>query len=261
MRISSEKVLKAMKQASIEAGNLLNSYFGKEMDVQKKGKIDLVSSADIDAEQCIKRILKTSFPEISFITEEGGGTFTEDLIWLVDPLDGTTNFLHQIPFYATSIALYRHPEILFAAIYLPEFDELYLAEKGSGSYLNGVPIQVSDCKKLSESILATGFPYDVWTNYDDVLKSFKSFLLNARAIRRFGAAAIDLAYVANGIFDGYFELRLKPWDTAAGSLLVQEAGGKITNFKGKEYNPFMDSIIASNSRIHEEMILCLKSNR
>lgn len=258
MKVKNSNFQEILYEASYEAGKILKRLFKKKIKVEKKGAINLVTEADFASEEKIKEILSRYYPQIPFLAEESGGEMVEGLLWLIDPLDGTTNFAHKIPFYAISIALYRHPQVLAASIYVPEFNEFYYAEAGKGAFLNGQKIYVSETPRLSESIISTGFPYDVWTNSHDVISYFKAFLLKARAIRRFGAASIDLAYVARGIFESHFELRLKPWDTAAGFLLIEEAGGKVTNFSGKKYHPFMSEILASNGKIHQEMLDTIK---
>lgn len=263
MAIDFEKILKIMKDAALESGSYLSEAFKKGVQVQFKGTINLVTEADINSEKIIKEYLEEK-TGLSVVGEESGGALPDNsLYFLVDPLDGTTNFSRRIPFYAVSIALMDGKNPVAGLVYLPEFGEVYYAVYGNGAYLesfgkNLEKLEVSHVEKLSDAVLATGFPYDVWENYEDVLSSLKAMLTNARALRRFGAAAVDLCYVARGIFDGFFELRLKPWDTAAGSLIVREAGGKVTDRKGIEYSPFMQEICATNGKIHSEFLEVLK---
>jgi myo-inositol-1(or 4)-monophosphatase len=257
------EIVELMKNAARSAGEYLRYAFRTDLKVEFKGEINLITEADVRSEEIIRSILeKADLPIIG--EEEGGSADGSKLYFLVDPLDGTTNFSKKIRFYAVSIALMKGIEPLAGVIYLPEFEEVYYAVKNSGAFLEtpggtAQRLKTSDISKLSESVLATGFPYDVWERYEDVLKSLKAMLTSARALRRFGAAAIDLCYVARGIFDGYFEFRLKPWDTAAGSIIVSEAGGRVSDIQGNEYNPSMEEICATNSHIHNELLNVLRS--
>lgn len=257
------EIVDLMEKAAISAGEYLRNAFRTDVRIEFKGEINLVTEADINSEEMIRTILeKAGLPVIG--EEEGGSTENSEMYFLVDPLDGTTNFSKKIPFYAVSIALMKEKYPIAGVIYLPEFDELYIAVRQSGAYLkkkgaSSQKIKTSSITKLNEALLATGFPYDVWRNHDDVLKSLKAMITRARALRRFGAAAVDLCYVARGLFDGYFEFRLKPWDTAAGSIIVQEAGGRVTDLKGNDFSPYMEEICATNSLIHNELLEALNS--
>lgn len=253
-----DEAVMAMMEACKNAGSYLREMFEKGVEVRKKGAIDLVTEADLVSERIIMDILqgKTPYHIVSEESQPEGGDFSE--YFLVDPLDGTTNFSRRIPFYAVSIALMNGKVPVKSVVYLPEAEEFYVAVKGKGAYLiekegKTKRIRVSDTSLLSDSVLATGFPYDVWENPEPVIASLRAMLTGARALRRFGSAAIDLCYVAKGIFDGYFEYSLKPWDTAAGFLIVKEAGGKVTDLKGNDYNPFMSEILATNGKIHEQL--------
>lgn len=246
-------------QIAEEAGVYLKKMFRKGVEVRKKGVIDLVTEADIHSEMILKQRLKQSFPYPAIGEETATDIAPEGSYFLVDPLDGTTNFTRKIPFYAVSIALMDGLFPVMAVVHLPEFKETYFAVKGSGSFVKKkgnqkARIDVSSTELLSDAVLATGFPYDVWNNYKPVLASLKAMLTGARALRRFGSAAIDLCLVASGIFDGYFEFSLKPWDTAAGALIVEEAGGRVSNLKGERFNPFMKEIAATNGKIHAELL-------
>lgn len=253
-----DDIVEAMIDACRRSGAYLKEMFRKGVEVKKKGVIDLVTEADLKSEEIIIEVLgrNSHYKIVSEERRPDYGDFSN--YFLVDPLDGTTNFSKKIVFYAVSIALMHKEVPVKSVIYLPEMNEFYLAVEGSGAYLiDGEGriqrLQVSETQLLSDSVLATGFPYDVWENPKPVLASLKAMLTSARAIRRFGSAAIDLCYVARGIFDGYFEYSLKPWDTAAGSLLVREAGGAVTDLQGNEHNPFMGEVLATNGKIHEQL--------
>lgn len=255
-----EKELYVARQASREAGKILLSRFGQINHVMKKGKIDLVTEADLQSEKTILDIVGRHFPRDSIIAEEAGeyGHLPER-VWLIDPLDGTTNFTHNFPFFAVSIALEVEKELVLGVVFNPSMDEYFEAVRGLGTTFNNHPIGVSQTAKLGDALLATGFPYDVHEKPDGVLGRFKRMIVGAQGIRRPGSAAIDLCYVADGRFDGFWEEGLKPWDTAAGILIVQEAGGRVSTFEGELCSPYSKSIVASNSFIHEEMTRLLSS--
>lgn len=258
MKFADDNHLPIMIKAAEEAGRFLREKFYQAVEVRKKGSIDLVTAADLESERIILNRLNSSFSYPVFSEETFSEVKPEGLYFLVDPLDGTTNYSRKIPFYAVSIALMDGTQPEKGVIYLPEFDEFYVAKKENGAFLidkNLIEnkLSVSKVSKLSDAVLATGFPYDVWVNYEPVLKSLKAMLINARAVRRFGSAAVDLCYLAKGIFDGFFEFSLKPWDTAAGSLIVVEAGGKVSSLREDSYTPFSSEILATNGLIHEEL--------
>jgi len=262
----------------------------------KSTTLDLVTKADYLSEKLIINRIKRKYHHHRILSEEEysskiqtnpiricGGQFSESLLWVIDPLDGTTNYSHQFPFYCVSIALVKNdplpldpegsrdenPEgrgkkqcsspvrykILLGVVYNPNLDELFYASIGKGAYLNNKRLKVSNTNTLSKSMLATGFPYIIREKLGDNFRNFQRFCLNAQAIRRAGAAALDLAYVACGRFDGFWERELKPWDTAAGVIILTEAGGKATDFKNNKYNPFSHhEILATNKYIHQQMI-------
>ncbi len=264
MNRNHSELTELMIQAARNAGNYLKTAFRKGVKVELKGKIDTVTEADMKSEKIIIEALSKSGIPVAG-EETFSGVPDSTYYFLVDPLDGTTNFSRRIPFYAVSIALMHKNEAVSGVIYLPEFDEIYVAESNKGACRINIDdgseeeIFVSKTDKLSDSIIATGFPYDIWENFEDVISSMKGVLTKARAVRRFGSACIDLCYVASGIFDGYFEYRLKPWDTAAGFLIVKEAGGKVTDFSNREFNPFKNEICASNSLIHTALVEAINS--
>ncbi|WP_022853455.1 inositol monophosphatase family protein [Thermodesulfatator atlanticus] len=246
------ELLALAKAAALAAGRLQREYFDKNIEVKRKGEIDLVTEVDIKSEALIVSLLKTS--GIPILAEEQAKTEPKGRYWLVDPLDGTTNYAHHFPWFAPSIALMEDKEPVLGVIYHVMLDELFWAEKEKGAFLNGRQINVSQVAKLNDAVLATGFPYGVHDQPEKVVGAFHDFLIKAQGVRRAGAAALDLAYVACGRFDGFWEPLLKPWDTAAGILLVKEAGGRVTNYRGEAYDPFQNNILASNGLIHEEMI-------
>jgi myo-inositol-1(or 4)-monophosphatase len=249
-------------KAAREAGGLLAERFHQQLTIEKKGEVNLVTDADREAEGLIKRIISSHFPDHAFKAEEGTETSRKSrYLWMVDPLDGTTNYAHGFPVYCVSIALLRDMQAIVGCILNPNLDECFTTEKGLGAYLNGNRIAVSREGHLADSLLATGFPYDIRESSDNNLREFCSFATAALAIRRAGSAALDLAYVACGRFDGFWEFKLSPWDIAAGSLMVEEAGGKVTSWSGGRYDLFTGEILASNGTIHEQMFNILKTMR
>lgn len=242
-------------KAAKKAGKLLKENLNKEKKIEFKGEVDLVTDLDRASERLIIDILKSGFPESGILTEEREEIHAlNDYRWIVDPLDGTTNYAHSYPVFCVSIALEKKGEIILGVVYDPNFEELFVAEKGRGVTLNGEVIAVSKVSDLSRSLLSTGFPYDIRTSPDNNLDFFASFALKAQAIRRAGSAALDLCYVACGRFDGFWELKLKPWDVAAGGLMVLEAGGMLTDFKGTLFSINSKETLATNGKLHEEMM-------
>lgn len=239
-----------------ESGKILRQGFGKTLKISKKGPVNLVTDIDLASEKKIVSILKKNFPDHRILTEESNPYETSSgFRWIIDPLDGTTNYAHQISLACVSIALEFNGELLFGGIYNPLQNELFFAEKGGGAFLNGKRIQISKTKKLQESLLVTGFPYDRLEKAEFYLKFFKAMMVRCQGVRRLGAAAIDLAYVACGRFDAFWEFNLKPWDVAAGILIVEEAGGKISDFKGRPVK--IDSplqMLASNGKAHSQIV-------
>ena len=250
--------LNIARQAAEEAGKCLIRQFGKTHQISKKGEIDLVTEADLQSEQTILEIIESSFPDDSILAEETGKQSNmKERTWIIDPLDGTTNFAHGFPFFAVSIALLVEGEIVLGVVYNPCLKEHFEAVRGHGSSLNDKIITVSENRELNNSLMATGFPYNIREDTEQVLSFLKKILIRAQGVRRAGAAAIDLCYVAAGRLDGFWEQGLKPWDTAAGSLIIQESGGIVSDFKGKPYNPFQKNIAASNPHIYHELIQAL----
>ncbi len=254
--------LKTAESAARAAGKHLSERFNGPLRIEKKGAIDLVTDADKEAESIIKKSILSKYPEHQILAEEGGRSNSEsEFLWVIDPLDGTTNFAHGFPVYCVSIALLKDKEIIMACIYNPNLDECFTAKIGEGACLNQKPIQVSMTAALEDSLLATGFPYDIRESDKDNIREFTAFAKTSRAVRRAGSAALDLAYVACGRFDGFWEFKLSPWDLAAGVLLVSEAGGKVTSLDNGQYDIFKGEAIASNGLIHSEMYDILRKIR
>jgi myo-inositol-1(or 4)-monophosphatase len=243
-----------------EAGKLLMDRFRGHLNVSHKGIINIVTDVDVATEKLIVSRLLEAFPTHHILAEESHSeTKYGSHIWIIDPLDGTTNYAHGFPFFSVSIGLEVEGEIVFGAIYNPVISELFIARRGQGAYCNGNPIHVSNTTSLDESLLATGFPYDIRTGKNTNLDYFGEFAVKAQAIRRAGSAALDLAYVASGYFDGFWELKLHPWDCAAGTLLIREAGGLVTNFLGEPGSIYQQECVASNGLIHEDMLTVLRN--
>jgi myo-inositol-1(or 4)-monophosphatase len=251
---------KVATDIALKAGHLLKELLRKEKRIGFKGEIDLVTQADLQSEELILAELSRNFPNHDILSEEKGNRGREsDFVWLIDPLDGTTNYAHNYPVFAVSIALEIKGEIKLAVVYDPNLEELFVAEKGKGATLNGKQIKVSSTSTLNQSLLATGFPYTIRQKPEPTLSYFKSFSLKAQGIRRLGSAALDLCALACGRIDGYWEAGLKPWDTAAGSLIVTEAGGQLSKFDGSPFDIYTPEILATNGHIHRQMLTVLAS--
>jgi len=242
------------------AGHLLLEKYGRITAITKKGDYNLVTEADLASEALIIERIRSHYPRHTILAEESGDTVVVDgdrqWKWIIDPLDGTTNFAHGYPCFCVTLALEHEGEIVIGVTYDPTRNELFTAEKGQGASLNFKPVHVSSTPKMSESLLVTGFPYD-FKDRNDFARHLTAFLLGARGVRRDGSAAIDMAYVACGRFDGFWEEGLNPWDVAAGVLMVNEAGGKVTNYDGTPLSIYKPPICASNSAIHAEMLAVL----
>jgi myo-inositol-1(or 4)-monophosphatase len=254
-----EEYLDAAKEAALEAGKLLQNSRSESQEITYKGAVDLVTNFDNQSQKVIVDSLTSFFPDHDFLAEEGlekkrGSEFR----WIIDPIDGTTNFAHGLPLYCISIALEFKDEIIVGVIYDPMRQELYSAGKGNGAFMNEKDISVSSVDKLDRGLLSTGFPYDIRESEVNNINHFINFLKRAQAVRRLGSAALDLCYVACGKFDGFWELKLSPWDVAAACLIVEEAGGRVSDFSGGKFSAFGLECLASNGKIHEEMISVLK---
>ncbi len=236
-----------------EAGDILLAEFARPVKISYKGEVDIVTQADKRSEQAIVSRLRTHFPKHAIVAEEGGGTESDSPFrWHVDPLDGTTNFAHGYPCFAVSLGLEEAGELIAGAIYQPVSGELFTAAKGEGAYLNQKKIGVSRIEKLATSLLCTGFP-SVKRSQNPNIHYYWDFTLRSHGVRRDGSAAMDLAAVACGRFEGFWEFGLHTWDVAAGVLLVREAGGTVTRFDGQPYRLGDRELLASNGRVHQEM--------
>ncbi len=243
-----------------EAGRLLMARLGTldTSEIDFKGRVDLVTRVDREAEALIVGAIRSRFPDHVVVAEEGAGETTPapsgpSTRWIVDPIDGTTNFVHRFPFFAVSIGVEVDGEPALGVIHAPALGETYSATRGGGASLNGAPIRVSTTETLIGSLLATGFAYDRWERPRNNLAEFAALTMRTRGVRRAGAASLDLAYVAAGRLDGYWEFGLAPWDVAAGSLIVAEAGGRVTDIDGGHTHRSGDSILATNGPLHEPL--------
>jgi myo-inositol-1(or 4)-monophosphatase len=236
------------------AGDILKKGLRRKRNVSRKGKVDLVTETDLKSERFITERIRENFPSHSILAEEGSDKETASAYqWIIDPLDGTTNYAHGYPAFCVSIGLEVDGEMMVGAIYDPVHDDSFYASRGGGAFMNRKRISVTAEKKLSDSLLATGFPYDIRESKIDNLANFARLYKASRGIRRGGSAALDLCYLACGRFDGFWELKLHPWDTAAGIVIVQEAGGRVTDFKNRKYSIYGEEILASNGKIHEQL--------
>lgn len=241
-------------EAARAAGKIQKEKFDDPHRVRLKGPRDLVTEVDLACEEAIREILAAHTPDAAILGEEEGETGSGEAKWIVDPLDGTVNYAHGCPLFCVSIAYESGGTIEAGAIYDPLRDEMFTAEKGCGAFLNGVPVNTTRCERLEDSLLATGFPYDCRTNPKNNLSVFCTMTKLTHGVRRLGAAALDLAYVAAGRLDGFWEMGLKPWDVSAGALLVVEAGGRVTSITGGEYDHYDPDVAATNGLIHDEML-------
>jgi myo-inositol-1(or 4)-monophosphatase len=245
-------------EAVVRAGAIQMAAVGGDLHVRKKGAIDLVTDIDLEVERMFRALVAERFPDHTVLAEEFSAPADRDRedewTWVFDPVDGTTNFAHGLPIFCSSLALERRGQPVVAAVYDPSRRELFTAERGSGAWLNGAPLAVSSAETLVDALLCTGFPYTVHERARELVDLFGDFLEQARAVRRLGSAAIDLCYVAAGRFDGFYEERLNPWDVSAGALIVLEAGGRVTNLDGGRFDSRRGEVIASNGRIHDQMV-------
>ncbi len=254
-------MIKVAMDAALEAGKFLKYSVGKVKSIERKmgQATNLVTEIDKQSEALIIKKIKQHFPAHDILAEESGShNIKSEFRWVIDPLDGTTNFTHALPIFSVSIAVEHNGEIVAGAIYDPSSDEMFSAEKGSGAFLNGKRIRVSTSQTLIESLLVTGFPYNVKENPNHAVEHFVNFLMEGQGVRRLGSAALDLAYIAAGRLDGFWEVFLNPWDKAAGILLVQEAGGSVTDFRGKPASIYEPNTLATNGTIHEHMLEILR---
>ena len=245
-------------EAVLRAGATQRQHFRQDVRVDKKGRIDLVTEVDLAIERDFRSMIGERFPDHAVLGEEFGEyvptSSSASHCWVFDPIDGTVNYAHGLPIFCASLALEINGTAVVAAVYDPIREELFTAERGEGARLNGRPLHVSKCDVLVDAMLCTGFPYDVHETVDEVVGLFGDFIGVARAVRRLGSAALDLCYVADGRFDGFWEQRLHPWDMAAGALLVAEAGGTVSTLSGGQFSSRDGSIVASNTHLHSSML-------
>jgi myo-inositol-1(or 4)-monophosphatase len=257
-----EEIKKTAIDAALLGGKILKEGFGTSFKISsKEGKNNLVTEYDNKSEDAIINLIKSRFPAHRFWAEESGISRPDDgeITWVIDPLDGTVNFAHNLPIFSVSIAAVKGKDILCGVIYHPILDELFVAVKGHGATLNGKPINPSATDDMSTSFLVTGFPYNVHENPGHCIDHFVGIIRSGIPIRRLGSAALDLAYVACGRFDGFWEINLHPWDVAAGVLLVREAGGLVTQYNGNDYWISDSNMLASNGKVHNQIIETLQS--
>ncbi len=254
-----DKYLDTAVRAARAAGETQKKRLRTDYSVEFKGETNLVTEVDRQCEELIVGEIRKEFPNSNMLAEESSyESFESSLKWIIDPQDGTTNYAHGFPWFCVSIALEIEGDVALGVIYNPLMDELFTAIKGEGARLNGEGIHVSANRPMRNCLLATGFPYDKTRDNENNFESFFEFQLSARGIRRAGSAALDLAYVAAGRLDGYWERKINPWDVAAGALLVAEAGGKVTDFTGRPYSVYNKRIAVSNGHIHDEMVEILR---
>jgi myo-inositol-1(or 4)-monophosphatase len=247
------ELLSAAEEGARKAGRVLADRFEGQRTVEYKGRIDLVTDADKAAEAELIGYVHHRFPDHTILSEESGLESRGELRWFIDPLDGTTNYSHRVPHFCVSVAVQGSGELLAGAIYDPLRDELFSAARGQGATLNGSPLSVSSVQSIDRALLCTGFPYDVRERPEVPLGLFNRLIRHAQGVRRIGSAALDLAYVAAGRFDGFFEFGLKPWDIAAGALLVMEAGGSITRVDGEPLDLAIGDVLACCPGIEEQL--------
>ena len=243
------------------AGAVLRHYMTREKQVEFKGRANLVTVADKEAEALIISRIREKYPDHAILAEESGASGSSDSRegkWIIDPLDGTTNFAHQYPFFCVSVAFEQDGEVRCGAVYDPWRDEMFCGARGLGSFLNDQPLHVSEIEALRGALIMTGFPYNFREKIRTAIGQFEAFLVESQAVRRGGSAALDLCYTALGRVDGFWEMDLHPWDTAAGLIILEEAGGRVTDFAGEPFSIYGKQIVASNGRIHDEMLAVLR---
>lgn len=256
-----QSMLETAKAAAKAAGEFQKEKWNTGFKVEYKSEINLVTEVDKASEKMIIDCISKDFPDHDILAEEGQGPRKDSMYkWIIDPLDGTTNFAHSYPLWCVSIALESQGEIVLGVVYDPVKDEMFVAIKGQGAYLNGKKITVSPHKPLKKALMATGFAYNLREVENNNFEHFTNMLMQAQSVRRDGVAAIDLCYVACGRYDGYWELNLFPWDMAAGLIILEEAGGKVTLFNGGPFTVYDKEILATNALIHNDVIKVLKKS-
>lgn len=262
-----DQLRRAMLGMTLEAGRILMNHYGRLRSIEYKSDINLVTAADRESEEYIRGCITRDFPDHAVLAEEshkdegetslyarfGRGPLSEEWTWIIDPLDGTTNFAHSFPMFSVSVALAHKGDVVMGAVYDPFHRELFAAEKGGGATLNGAPIRVSGVTDMEQALVVTGFPYDRRQRVDQLLRLVRAFILSCHGFRRCGSAALDLCYVAAGRLEGYWEQGLHPWDCAAGALILREAGGRCSDYDGRDYPTPWWQTLATNWHIHEAM--------
>jgi len=261
MTEESRRALEVAERVALQAGELVMKGWRAVGEISRKGRFDLLTEFDLASEQLIRKELTQEFPTHRIIGEENAESGEGELVWYVDPIDGTTNFAHGHFFFGVSIALYRGSQGLAGVVHAPALGVTWKASKGTGAFRNGAPCSVSTRKQLEEAVCATGFPYDRWSNPDNNHAELALFLQRARGIRRCGAASVDLCLVADGTYDIYWEQGLNAWDMCAGALLVQEAGGRLSTYDGDAADPRTGKLIASNGVLHEAAVRTIREAR
>lgn len=253
-------------EAALAAGRVQKQFFRSAIDIQKKGAIDLVTEIDLRVEREFRAMIADRFPDHAVLGEEGDGSGYDTASpsryrWIIDPIDGTTNYAHGLAIFCVSIALEVDGRTELGVIFDPMAGELFTAERGAGARLNGEPIRVTSCADIGDALLCTGFPYSVREKPGHLIAGFAEFMRVSQAVRRLGSAALDLCYVAAGRFDGFYEESLKAWDVAAGALIVEEAGGRVTGTFGEAFTPHAGHIVATNGHLHAAVLSTLDTVR
>lgn len=254
-------MIESLKEISFEAGQIIKKAFGKQHEIEfKTNESNLVTETDKASEKLITDYIKKKFPAHGILAEEGGATNSNsEYLWVVDPLDGTTNFAHNLPIFSVSIGLQKNGETIAGVVYDVMRNIMYSAELGSGSYAGSKKINVSENDRLGRSVLVTGFPYNIADNPEKAFEKFIALTKSSRGIRRLGSAAIDFCYVASAVFDGFWEVYLHPWDICAGKLIAEEAGAKITDFEGNPTDIYSKRILTTNEKIHSKVLSIIKA--
>jgi myo-inositol-1(or 4)-monophosphatase len=248
-------------ESAIAAGRIQRRYFRQDFQIDKKGPIDLVTAADLEVEREFRQLVAARFPSHVVLGEEQGPGASPQgarYRWIIDPIDGTTNFAHGLAIFCCSIALEIDGRLEVGVVYDPMAEELFTAERGVGAWLNGAPLAVSACDQMVNALLCTGFPYSVREKRQQMVDVFGAFLGEAQGVRRLGSAALDLCYVAAGRFDGFWEEHLHPWDMAAAAVIIEQAGGRVTNYADEPVDLFRGQIVASNGRVHRQMLQAIR---